>query len=156
MKPTLIAGLGNEGLQDEAAGIFLLHQLEKILPHTLFRFTNLENSLLNILSSYQGEKNIFLLTSGYLNKPAGEYLIFPTNEPEKSFDIIGLPGIVIDTLFAQMPQIKKANIWTLAIQVKWNEWGDELSPEISLALKQIRHIIWHILETLNFIEKIPS
>ena len=151
MKQTIIAGIGNDGMQDELAGLYLLHQLKRNLPNSIFNFYNLGNNLLNLTKFYRNEKNILLLTAGFLNKKPGEFEVFPLEKISDYENLIGISPQLIEDLHKKNPDIKKTKIWVLALQEKWNEWGHELSPEIAQAIKQIVHIFWHILETLNFI-----
>jgi hydrogenase maturation protease len=153
MKQTLIAGIGNDGMQDELAGLYLLRQLKKNLPNSIFNFYNLGNNLLNITKFYQNERNIFLLTAGNLNKKPGEYEVFPIEKISDYNNLIGISSPLVENLHLENPELLKTNIWVLAIQKKWNEWGNELSPEIAQAIKQIIHIFWHILETLDLLGK---
>lgn len=153
MKTSLIIGLGNQGIQDESAGLYLLHKLKKTFPKTLLNFIKLDNKLLNLSSLYKEEENILIITSGYLEKQPGEYDVFPINKISKYSNLIGISSSVLDNLYKGIPKIREAKIWVLAIQAQWNEWGDDLSPEISQTIKQIISIFWHILETLDFINE---
>ncbi|MEJ2634620.1 MAG: hydrogenase maturation protease [Calditrichia bacterium] len=150
MRPTLIAGLGNAGFQDEAAGLYIVSQLEKNYSNFPFRLISIGNDILNLIPLYQGEKKILFISSGFMDCPAGEYCYLSVSEINDSIRIIGMNGIEIKTLFHEIPVLRQYDLKVLAFRIKWNEWGDELSPEVSKLMTIMIHDFWYLLERLNF------
>ncbi len=151
MQPVIIAAMGNESIQDEAAALYLLHKIKTFYPRKFFKFCDLGNQISNLLKYYEDEENVLIITTGYLNKNPGDYEIYPLKQIRQISGLIGINPQQIKLLFKEKPILQNINAWVLAIQAHWNEWGDELSPEISSIIKQIFHIFWHILETLDLI-----
>lgn len=151
MKSSLIAGLGNAGYQDEAVGLFMVSQLGKHYPKSYFNTVLLDNDLLKLLTCYQDEENVLFISGGYFRQPSGHHTIFPLSRVKEGMKIIGITAPEIRTLYHEVPQFRLADSYVLAIQVHWNEWGNELSPEVSAAVKGLLHNFSAVLEKLNFL-----
>ncbi|OPX34715.1 hypothetical protein B1H10_02950 [candidate division KSB1 bacterium 4484_188] len=148
---SLIAGLGNPGLQDESAGLNAVKRILKQYPQNSLRYLLLGDSILHFPPLYRNEQKIVFISSGYLGKYFGEHILCSLREIDKEHKIIGISDADIDTLVREIPEIKSARVMLWAFQIHWNEWGDELSPEVSRAVKHLVHNFWHILEELNFV-----
>ena len=150
MKPPLIVGLGNEGFQDEAVGLFLLQQVCQYFPGANLARAALISSLLEFIPIYNGEEAVLFISGAYMHQQPGEYCTLPLPHVHACDSIIGIdPGDIL-TLYHEIPMLKQAQANVLAIQIRWNEWGDELSPEVSQTAKRLLKNFWKILEDLSF------
>jgi len=151
MKSSLIAGLGNSGYQDEAVGLFMVNQIGRHYPKSCLKTVLLDNDLLKLLSYYENEENVLFISGAYFNQPAGYYTLLPLPRVKDRMKIIGIAPPVIRTLYHEIPQFRQADSYVLTIQIHWNEWGDELSPEVSATVKRLLHNFTVILEKINFL-----
>lgn len=151
MKSSLIAGLGNTGYQDEAVGLYLVDQIGKHYSGTSLKTVLLDNNLLKLLSCYDNEENVLLISGAYFHQPAGYYTLFPLRRVKDKMKIIGITPAEVRTLHHEMPQFRQVDSYVLTIQIHWNEWGDELSPEVSATVKRLLHNFTVILDKINFL-----
>lgn len=151
MGSSLIAGLGNAGFQDEAAGLEAVRRIQKQYPRNNLRFLLIGDSILHFGPLYQGEQKVFFISSGSLGLNHGEHMVCSLGELYREYRIIGISKTDISTLFHEIPALKSARVLLWAFQIHWNEWGDDLSPEVSRAVKRLVRNFWHVLEELNFV-----
>ncbi len=150
MGKTIVIGIGNHLMGDDAFGLRVVEGLKERYPDAGVEFIEGGTLGLDLLRHFERANHLILVDAVDIGAEAGRVFLFDQEELQKYFHDRHLS--VHDVKLPELLRVAKGmgvqppRVSIVACQIKQIEAGSELSPEVEKALAEAEGLVLHELE----------